>query len=103
MTIRSVDLNGMVQRSQDVSAVKQHEDNKPLFDQQLIGVTYEKKNIKEAHKVGHTEEKADAKGHFDAREEGHNKYQDNRKKKDDAMKGTKVSKKNTSSGFDVKI
>lgn len=44
-------------------------------------MTYEKKNLKEAHKVGHTEEKADAKGHFDAREEGHNKYQDNRKKK----------------------
>ena len=70
MTIRSVDLNGMVQRSQDVGAVKQHEDNKPLFDQQLIGVTYEKKNIKEAHKVGHTEEKADAKGHFDQQESG---------------------------------
>ena len=62
-----------------------------------------KKNIKEAHKVAHAEEKANAQGHFDAREEGHNKYQDNRKKKDDAMKGTKVSKKNISSGFDVKI
>lgn len=102
MTIRSVDLNGMVQRSQDVGAVKQHEDNKPAFDQQLIGATYEKKNLKDAHKIAHTEEKADAQGHFDAREESKNKYQDNRKKKDD-MIGTKVTKKNQSSGFDIKI
>lgn len=104
MTIRPVDLNGMMQRSQEVGAVKQHEDNKPVFDQQLIAASYTKKNLHEAHQVSETEQKADAKGHFDAREKGQNKYQDNRKKKDNKQtKGSKVTQKGQSSGFDVKI
>ncbi len=104
MTIRPVDLNGMMQRSQEVGALKQNEDNKPVFDQQLIAATYTKKNLHEAHQINETEQKAGAQGHFDAREEGKNKYQDNRKKKDNKqVKGSTVTKKGQSSGFDVKI
>ena len=32
MSIRPVDLNGMVQRSQDVGTLKQQEDAKPMVD-----------------------------------------------------------------------
>lgn len=32
MSIRPIDFNGMVQRTQDVSTLKQNEDNKPVFD-----------------------------------------------------------------------
>ena len=31
MSIRPVDFNGMIQRTQDVSTLKQNEDNRPFF------------------------------------------------------------------------
>ena len=42
MSIRPVDFNGMVQRTQDVSTLKQNEDNKPVFQQQVLGTKLEK-------------------------------------------------------------
>lgn len=36
MSIRPVDFNGMIQRTQDVSTLKQNEDNRPVVEQQTI-------------------------------------------------------------------
>ena len=36
MSVRPVDFNGMIQRTQDVSTLKQNEDNRPVGEQQTI-------------------------------------------------------------------
>ena len=42
MSIRPVDFNGMIQRTQDVSTLKQNEDNRPVVEQQTIFTGNEK-------------------------------------------------------------
>ena len=104
MTIRPVDLNGMMQRTQDVSTVKQHEDNQPITQQQSLAVTYEKKLEHQMHHVKKTDDEPNEQEQFDAREEGSNHYQNNRKNKKE-KKGDigQVREKKLTSGFDIKI
>ena len=42
MSIRPVEFNGMIQRTQDVSTLKQNEDNKPFMEQQNIQTQFSK-------------------------------------------------------------
>ena len=46
--IRPVELHGMVQRTQDISTLKQNENNKPMFDQQALQVKHEKETMHQA-------------------------------------------------------
>ncbi|MEG0805195.1 MAG: hypothetical protein RR364_03090 [Lachnospiraceae bacterium] len=107
MTIRPVDLNGMLQRTQDVSTIKHNEDHRPMVQQQDITVTYEKKMEKQLHQISHTEKETKREEKFDAKEEGKNKYQDNRKKekKQKNLQETQdcVIEKKQSRSFDVKV
>ena len=41
MSIRPVEFHGIVQRSQDVSTLKQNEDNKPMLQQQNVQTQFE--------------------------------------------------------------
>ena len=38
MSIRPVDMNGVIQRTQDVGTLKQQQDMKPMVDQQNIQI-----------------------------------------------------------------
>lgn len=68
MSIRPVDFNGMIQRTQDIGNMKQHEDNKPVVQQHNIEVNQEKHEESLAHKVQDTEEKENFEFRYDAKE-----------------------------------
>ena len=53
MSIRPVDFNGMIQRTQDVSTLKQNEDNRPVVEQQTIFSQEMKKVEQNLHQVVH--------------------------------------------------
>ena len=42
MSVGPVVLNGMIQRTQDIGNLKQQEDNKPIVQQQNIGIQQER-------------------------------------------------------------
>ena len=94
MSIRPVDISGMIQRTQDVSNIKQNEDNKPIVQQYNIGV-----------QVSSTEKKENEGFRYDAKEKGSNSYEGKREKKGQKKekKDGKVLPKTTSGGFDIKI
>lgn len=103
MSIKPVHFNGMMQRSQDVSAVKHNEDQKPVIQQENIQTSFQKKTDGMVKTVTQPNKKQEAKGHFDAKEEGKNKYFSRKKQQSYNQPTDKVVEKNMSSGFDVMI
>ena len=104
MSIRPVDFGGMIQRTDDVGQVKHREDSKPMMDQQNIQVHVDKQQEKKLHQVQHSQDSEKAKNQTDAKEEGKNRYFfQKKKKKASAENEGKVTRKNTSGGFDIKI
>ena len=87
MSIRPVEFSGVLQRSQDVSTVKQNEDNKPMLQQQNVQTQFAKETIH------HMQEK------------GSNEYEDRRKKKkkQEEKNSGKVMPKAIRGGFDMKV
>lgn len=104
MIVRPVDMQGMVQRSQDVTNIKTQEDAKYNTDQNNLMTTH----IKELqHKQENVIRKEDVDMHeekYDAKEKGKNEYYSNKnkKKKQEAKKDGKVTEK-SSQGIDVRI
>lgn len=103
MSIRPVEMNGVISRVQDVSTLKQNEDSKPLVDQSNFQSHIEK-NIQ--HNQKQVREADDSDNHqkkFDAKEKGSNSYssQNSKKKKEEDKK--KNQKKNMDAGFDIRI
>lgn len=106
MTIRPVDLNGVVQRSQDVSTIKQHEDAKPIVDQQNIQAQFVKEGQKKLKQVVHADDSNEPEYRYDAKEKGHSGYEQpqNKKKKQNKPEGqVKEKGKGMSGGFDIRI
>ena len=95
MSIRPVDLSGMIQRTQDIGNIKHAEDSRPVADQYNIEVRQEKQESDLSHKVQ------------DPREKGNNSYSGNGKKKkkhgqpDEDEGSVHIKERRTS--FDVKI
>ena len=75
MSIRPVDFNGMIQRTQDVSTLKQNEDNRPVVEQQTIFSQEMKKVEQNLHQVVHAREKENAGYRYDAKEKGNGRSQ----------------------------
>ena len=108
MSIRPVDFNGMIQRTQDVGNLKQNEDSRPAVQQQNIEIKQEKQEDNLAHKVQDTEEKENFSFRYDAKEKGSNSYSRDdtkKKKKQKSMEGTdgSVRPKERKCSFDIKI
>ena len=104
MTIRPVDLNGMVQRSQDVSTIKQQEDAKPLVDQQNIQTHFARQEEHKLKQVVHADDSEEPEFRYDAKEKGNNQYeQKKKKKKKQANADGQVKVKGMSGGFDIRI
>lgn len=107
MSIRPVDINGMIQRTQDVGTLKQNEDNKPLVEQHNIQVHQQKQEDQLSHQVQGAEEKENQGYRYDAKEKGNGGYEGNQKKKrgqkNSKNSDDKVIVKGTKSSFDVKI
>jgi hypothetical protein len=104
VSIRPVDFNGMMQMTQDVSNIKQQEDNRPALNQQNIGVVFEKQTDKQLKKVRDPQKTDQQEFRYDAKEKGSNSYSRQQKgKKKQPEQEKKVSVKEEHSGFDVKI
>ena len=70
MSIRPVDLSGMIQRTQDIGNIKHAEDSRPIVDQYNIEVRQEKQESDLSHKVQDPEQKDNQEFRYDAREKG---------------------------------
>ncbi len=106
MTIRPVDMNGMIQRVQDVGTIKQHEDSKPIVDQQNIGYEVAKHEEKLTKAVQHADDSNQPEYRYDAKEKGDNQYQQskNKKKKNQQNQSEdRVLVKNSMGSIDIKI
>ena len=106
MTIRPIDLNGMIQRTQDVSQLNQQETAKPAIDQQNIQGSMMRTEQRMSHQVNETEKSEQQEYRYDAKEKGGTSYQhQNKKKQKKKVPETNdvVMKKGISGGFDIKI
>ena len=81
MTIRPVDINGMIQRTDDVAYLKHNQDVKPVTDQQNIQVQVDKREDQLAHEVQDPGDSQKMNNNQDAKNEGKNNYYQNKSKK----------------------
>lgn len=51
MSIRPVDMNGVIQRTQDVGTLKQQQDMKPMVDQQNIQMEVQREEYRQSEQV----------------------------------------------------
>lgn len=107
MTIRPVDLNGMLQNTHEVSTIKNNEDQKPIVQQQNIGVLVSQQTREAGSKVQQADESAREDFRYDEREGDGSGYQGqkNKKKKQNKKENSdgQVMVKNARKSFDIKI
>lgn len=101
--IRPVDLNGMVQRTNDISTMKQNEDAKPMVDQGNIQQTVHKHTEHITHEVANKDNADREQNHFDAKEKGRNEYVRIGKKQKKHRAEDKMTVREEVKGFDIKI
>ena len=107
MSITPLGLHAMLQRTNDVSVIKQNEDNKPVFEQQSIQTQQVKHEHALTHKVAGAEEKDNDNYRYDAKEKGNGSYQGQEQKKkkgqEESKNTGKVILKGQTGHFDIKI
>ena len=104
MSIRPIDLNGMIQRTQDVGNIKLQEDNKPVVDQQNIQQQVVKEEQRLTKQVQHADDSNQPEYRYDAKEKGNGSYSGQKskgKKKND--EGKKKPEEIKQGNFDIKI
>lgn len=106
MSVSPVSFNGMIQRANDVSTIKQNEDARSGLEQHNI----QTQQVKQEHALTHTvmrpNQKENERKRYDAKEKGNGTYQKReQKKKQSGNKPAedKVVIKGQSTGFDIKI
>ncbi len=100
--IRPVEMQGVVQRSQDISEIRQNETTRGHVEQAHIQVQAQKAEQARSEQVIKKEESQFGHRKFDAKEKGSNEYTDNRKKNGSRKKDDGKVAVRKSSGFDVK-
>lgn len=104
--MRPVVISGMIQRTDDVSLMKQQQDSRPMVEQHNLQAKVDEREDNLRHQVMTSEDSAKADTHADAREEGKNTYffrkRANKNKTEDAPVD-RVIKKNAGGGFDMKV
>lgn len=102
MSIRPIDFNGMLQRTEDVAILKKNEDMKPILDQQNIQMQVQKNEQNNSSVVIEINKEEQLSNQADAKEEGRGpKYQASNKKK--KKENDVVKKKEPSGHFDITI
>ena len=105
MSIRPVDIGGMMQRSEDIGILKHQQDSRPAVEQQNAQSQMTKRTEELRHQVMSPENSNKPDTHADAREKGKNEYffrKGNGNKKKEEADG-RVVKKHSDGGFDVKV
>lgn len=101
MSIRPVDIS-VIQRSQDVSQVRQNEINKPVADQMNGQQMIQKEARTHAQTVSGKQNPDNQANNPDAREKGRGRqYDEEEKKRIEKLRGKVVLK--NKGGFDIKI
>lgn len=107
MSVRPVDFNGMMQNQQNVSNVKQHEDQRPLLHQQQAFTSVTKHEEAAARQVTNKDDLNGEEYRFDARDGSKNEYYNQRDKKKnkqkEKMEDGHVRIKGMSGGFDISV
>lgn len=105
MAVGPVTLNGIVPRTQDMSAIKQQEDNKPFVEQHNIQTQMKTQGERQLKQVNHADDASEHKKKYDAKEKGSNEYEGRQKKKrkPDEKKQNAVTPKQGFGRFDMKI
>ncbi|MBE5940523.1 MAG: hypothetical protein E7266_09015 [Lachnospiraceae bacterium] len=106
--IRPVEIQGVVQRSQDISTMRQGENVKSAVEQANINIQQNKNIQQKSEQVNKQKESDNNQKRFDAREKGSNEYEssgnNNRKNKqqfDDNSDGRVIIKSTTR--FDARV
>lgn len=107
MAIRPVEVQGVVQRSQDIGQIKQNQDQKPQTDQTNIHVHMQHQTQQKSKQVTKFDNADKKEEKYDAKEKGKGEFFNNGKKgkqkqMDEEEDGV-VKVKSTHSSFDVKI
>ncbi len=106
MAISPLELNGTIQRTQDMSTLKQNEDNKATLDQSNFQQRFDKEISEKFTRVRDAENIRNGEKKMDARDKGSNEYTGDGGKKREKDKPSfegKVVAKGEGGIFDVKI
>lgn len=106
MAVTPILSSAITQRTTDISSVKQHQDSKPMVDQQNGQVQVAKKTEEMRRQVVHQSDASKMENHADAREEGKNKYffqRKNAKQEKEPVEDKVVKKEPIRGGFDMKV
>ena len=105
MAISPILMNGVVQRADDMSVIKNQQDNRPAVEQQNVQTQMGKKVDQQRRQVVTSEDANKTDTHADAREKGKNSYffRKNTKGKKQENPPEDYVKKKTLGGFDIKI
>ncbi len=107
MSIRPIDFNGMIQNSQEVGTVRQHEEARPMVEQQTIAVQAEQTVEEQLNSVNEYENAESGEDKMDAKDGSGNEYQNRRNGKRKKRPGEKpqdrVIMKGQPERFDITI
>lgn len=103
MSLRPVEMSGLIQRTQDITPIKQNQDNKPLTDQNNFQVQFHKEIDHNSKQVTTADNTENTKGKFDAKEKGNGEYFDQKKGKSRKEKVEQKVIVKGKQGFDVRI
>lgn len=106
MSIRPVDISGMIQRTDDVGVMKHQQDIKPMVQQHNVQAQMVRRDDQLRHQVITPENSTKLDNHADAKEESKNGYffrKKKSKKKEESKPEDCVIKKDTGNSFDIKI
>lgn len=105
MAVGPVTLNGVIQRTQDVGMLRQHEEAKPFVDQQNIQANLKEQETKLTQQVNHADDADEHKKKYDAKEKGSNEYegQQGKKKKSEKKEPGKNISGSERGHFDIKV
>ena len=102
--ISPIELNGVINRTQDIASLRHNEDNKAALDNVNVQSQMDVKRDEEAHTVQTASASDGTDTHHDAKEKGKNEFFDIRRKDKKAGQPDAVVRvKSPSPGFDLKI
>lgn len=107
MSIRPIDFNGMIQNSQEAGNVRQHEEVRPMAEQQTITVQIDQTVEEQLNSVNEYENAESGEDKMDAKDGSGNEYQNRRngkrKRKPGESHEDRVILKGQPERFDITI
>ena len=101
--IRPIDMSGVVQRSQEVSQIKQQENNKAFVDGQNFGQHFSQEVKHQMNSVTDSEKGERKKEQYDAKKGNGREYEDGQQKKRNKKQNTDKTTLKSQSNFDIRI